>query len=253
MYRLNTHISIKPGPDRIFYGKATLVVYAAWGLAFLLIGVITTHLPKINLALFIDRQIPLMCHFVWFYVLLYTLPLVFVAVCRNGHLFNRNILSIMVAGCVAFVFFILIPVEVPRHYPSDGFSAKILQAIYKLDSLSRSNNFPSLHVAFTWIFYLSFNAQFRCMLLRVAGLMLAVMISASTVLVKQHLVADAVAGLALAICSWFWVKRMYAKTDPHQSTPSKKLKSILQKNIKTFLWSAAAGAILSILRWSILP
>ncbi len=241
------------GSDRLFYCKVTLVVYAAWGFVFLLIGAITTYLPKMNLALFIDGRIPLSSHFVWFYVLLYVLPVALVACCKDGHFFNRNILSIMFAGCVAFVFFILIPVEVPRNYPHGGFSAKILEAIYKIDSLTRSNNFPSLHVAFTWIFYLSFNAQFRSRPLRVAFLMLAVMISASTVLVKQHLVADALAGLLLAFCSWFWVKRMYAKTARQQSKPSAKLKSVLQKNIGIFFWSAAAGAIFCILRWSILP
>ena len=244
-------VTFKLDPVRFYYCKVTLAVYAAWGIAFLSIGTITTYLPKVNLALFIDGQIPLLSKFVWLYMLTYLIPITLVGFCNDWHLYNRTILSFIFASCIAFFSYLMIPVEVPLHYLSGEFSARILEANYKLDSMTRANNFPSLHVAATWIFFLCFNENFRGLLLRIVFLILTTTISLSTLLVKQHLIVDALAGLVLAFLSWFLVKRMYAKTKTGESIPPKKLKSILYKNIRYFCWSAAATSIIFLLRWSI--
>ena len=66
--------------------------------------------------------------------------------------------------------------------------------------------FPSLHVAFGWLMYLGLRDQaprWRPLLL-----FLAVSISISTVLVKQHFVADVAAGMALAWGAWALAGRL---------------------------------------------
>ena len=244
-------IFTKFNSDRIFYCKVTLAVYATWGIAFVAIGAITTQLPKIDLALFIDSQIPLSSRFVWFYMLTYFIPITLVVCCKDWHLYNRTILSFISASCIAFFSYLMIPVEVPRYFPSGEFSARILEANYKLDFMTRANNFPSLHVAATWIFFLCINGQFKSRLLSLVLIILTLMISFSTVLVKQHLIVDALAGFVLAFFSWSLVKRMYAKASAEESNPTEKLKIILQKNIRNFCWIVVATLIVFYFRWSI--
>ena len=92
-------------------------------------------------------------------------------------------------------------------------SERVLALEYRADFGEGANNMPSLHVTFAWLVVLA------CRRLgpRAAGAglpLVATAISASTLLVKMHILADVVAGAALAPASWAAAGRLLPRLVP---------------------------------------
>ena len=84
------------------------------------------------------------------------------------------------------------PVANMWQIPGDVLSTKLLGFIYAVDS--SKNTFPSLHLAYTTLFSLSGERKHRFFLTLNIFLTLI-----STLLTKQHFVADGIAGIFLAL------------------------------------------------------
>ena len=117
----------------------------------------------------------------------------------------RRYVWFMIAGFgFCMIFCILFPNGQdlrPAVFPRDNLFTGILAGIYSTDT--NTNVLPSMHVvgcvaAVIAIFRSKPNRWWRLPIL-----ILAVLISASTVLVKQHSIIDVFAGLALCIPLWF--------------------------------------------------
>lgn len=102
----------------------------------------------------------------------------------------------------------------PAEFSSDGFCIRLIQALYHADT--NTNVLPSMHVVGSVaVFYGALHSR---RLRRPAALVpitcLTVLISLSTVLIKQHSVLDIIAGVIISIPIWFLVNWMGRRLDP---------------------------------------
>jgi membrane-associated phospholipid phosphatase len=201
---------------RRYYLKITLWFYAVWVVVFIAEGFYAVTLPTQDLTFWVDRKIPLVSGFVWFYFLCYVFPLLPVFLSRNWHRFNLALLSIALCSLIAFVLHIVIPVSFPRSELGTSFSDQVLRFVYETDFRPNAQNFPSLHVAITWIIYFACRNQRLRKGWEWVIFVVACLIIASTVLIKQHLVVDLVGGTILAFTCWSALSRYYALSN-HES------------------------------------
>ena len=107
-----------------------------------------------------------------------------------------------------FLCFIALPIEYPRpEVMASGISSALLVATQELDYAH--NTCPSGHVAFAWLMFLAaVKTQWvrhepwmgRVFLLWAIGIIL------STLVLKQHFIADVIAGVFLASFSFYMAK-----------------------------------------------
>ena len=188
------------------------------GLAYLLIGYLGTNelaalnpweRPPLPIGTALDRAIPFVPWTVFFYVMYYVIlgtPLVFA---RDAIALTRLTIAQTAMNTFAYFVFLLFPTPIDRP------PAPLEQGpfFWTLDTLFRAdhpyNTFPSLHVAqacvlafFFWSYRPTpdaslFNA-WRAQRLWVFHAISAALIAISALTIKQHYVADAVAGFLLA-------------------------------------------------------
>ena len=215
--------------ERLFYLKATLLLYAAWVLVFELVGHVAETLPTVDLTLPLDRRIPFIASFIWPYVLCHAWPFLPLAALKDWHRFNKAFLAILLANLTAYVIYILIPVAFPRPELGTSLSDRVLGWYYKLDFYPGANKLPSLHVAFIWITAI---ACWKQRLGRVGDALVllgAALITLSTVFVKQHILLDVLLGMAWGFAAWFAARRLYPSLVGPVDTPAGAFKRMLRK------------------------
>jgi membrane-associated phospholipid phosphatase len=146
-----------------------------------------------------ESQIPLIPAAAPIYVSLYAelaLPVFFV---RTGRAFVRLQIASALACLLAFVVFAFFPMTYPRPpFEAHGGAGGLLVAVWGMDAAACT--FPSLHVTCAWI--IAFALGERSRVWREVWGANAVLISVSTLLVKQHFAIDVAAGTALALAAW---------------------------------------------------
>jgi membrane-associated phospholipid phosphatase len=224
---------------RKYYLKVTLVFYVVWVIVFVAEGFLAVTLPTRDLTSWIDRQIPVVPQFVWFYILCYVFPFVPVAVTKNWHRFNIALISVGLCTLIAFIGHVGIPVAFPRPQLGTGISDRVLRCIYENDFRPGAQNLPSLHVAIAWIIYFACRRQGLHRILEQAMMLTACLISMSTVLIKQHLVVDFVGGIFLGFTVWYLVDRFYALHVAAEENPSAALRRMTKKCLPAFVSTSA--------------
>ena len=174
---------------------------------FLVLGgayLFTNHIhpgdPGTRLPIFIDSIIPFNRHWVWFYYL-YFVAIVFpIFLIKNKPELWRGLTAYAITAIVTLAFFTLWKTEMIRpDVLGDDLSAKLLRTIYRHDK--PYNCFPSQHVAFVWT-----AALISARLNRWAGaivVILALLISISTLFIKQHWFVDVPGGIVVAALAYF--------------------------------------------------
>jgi membrane-associated phospholipid phosphatase len=196
-------------PERRRYLKLTLLAYATWIVCFELVGRLAARLPTHDLRTSLDHAIPLWPPAVWVYEACYLLPLLPPLVARDFQRLNIGFLAALLANLSAFVVYFALPVAFPRAPLGDTWAERVLALEYAWDFEPGANNLPSLHVAMSWLTWLTCLKQGLPALAQAALGLLALAISVSTLLVKQHLVIDVVVGMVWAF-GWFAVaERVY--------------------------------------------
>ncbi|MCE9625011.1 MAG: phosphatase PAP2 family protein [Deltaproteobacteria bacterium] len=158
-----------------------------------------------DLAMGLDSQIPFVKYFVPFYSIVYFLPVSAFFLCWDDYAtIKAGAKAFAVAGIFCFACFLLYPVKyqlrVELHPPYDFFT-NILRFFYWVDA--PYNCFPSLHVALAVISALIIRRA-RPRLVPLYYL-LAAIICASVLFMKQHYVLDVAGGLGV---SWL-MKAMF--------------------------------------------
>ena len=184
------------------YLKITISFYLIWAAIFILEGLYANTLATTDPSWLIDSHIPVLPHFVWFYVLCYIFPIVPIVVVQDWHRFNLALLSFAMCTFVAFIGHLLLPVAFSKPQLGTSLSENFVQFIYQNDFRPGAQNFPSLHVSFAWIMYLSCRRQGLKKIYEFLILFLALLIILSTVFIKQHLFIDLLGGTFLAIIIW---------------------------------------------------
>jgi len=168
----------------------------------------------LNLATPLDHAIPFLPWTILAYAMVYVFVFLPVFVVKHRALFIRICLGFIVCALVATLFFVLLPVKMPR--PGVDTQENLFKWGTALNYLIDKpvNCFPSQHVA---------NAVFATLvcyrLNRKIGLWAlgaSILIAISTLTMKQHFIADVVAGATLAALVDFFMVRSYTeklKTD----------------------------------------
>jgi membrane-associated phospholipid phosphatase len=159
--------------------------------------------PGIGLSTFIDDFIPFVPWTILGYALVYVFIFLPVFTIKHRPIFLRMIAGFLLCSLIALPFFIFMPVRMPR--PGIPTQENIFYWGVALNYILDKpvNCFPSLHVA---------NAVFAtacCIKLAprvgIWGILGSSFIAISTTTLRQHFVADVVAGTAIAIFSYFVV------------------------------------------------
>ena len=194
-----------------------------------LLGTYAATLPTRDLTSYYDRLIPLRPEWIWVYLLCYIYPFIPLAVVRDWHRVNKGILGFIIANLIAFVFYLALPLAFQKPELGGGVSERLLQFVYDVDFNPGANKLPSLHVTHAWIIYLVCRGQRSMKWLDPLLFLVASAITASTVLVRQHIILDVVAGIVLVALVWLLAGRLYPILTQGDSNPRTAVRRMLQK------------------------
>jgi membrane-associated phospholipid phosphatase len=190
------------------YKWAVALVTATVGLAlYQIIGRTDLHRSTALLDTALDRAIPLWPWTTWFYQPLYLGIFVLATVgFRSRRLFHYAVACVAANATVAAIGHVLVRAEYPRPLltpPFSDLSLAFLAFVYRIDP--PGNVFPSLHVAQS--FALAFLLRLDRPRVGTVALVMATLLTLSTLTTKQHFLADLVAGLLMALVARAWVRR----------------------------------------------
>jgi hypothetical protein len=192
---------------RIRYVKLTFAAYALWIACFELVGHVASQLPSRDLSTSIDRSIPLFPPAIWLYESCYLLPFAVPLLARDFRRVHIGFRAALIANATAFIVYLAYPVAFPRPKLGSSVAERLLALEYALDFQPGANNLPSLHVAMSFLTLLTCSRQGLPRGVMSALTLLALGITASTLLVKQHLVLDAALGVVWALASFKLAER----------------------------------------------
>ena len=153
-----------------------------------------TPLPEMGA----DRMIPFVEGSVWIYLMQFVfLPVAILSM--SPERMNRALRSMALASLISFAAFLAFPTMIPRsHIPTHAASAWLFQLIQMIDT--PTNCCPSLHVSLAFLAALHLGLERRSW--RWTSLLIAVLISISTMTVKQHYALDVGGGFLVALICW---------------------------------------------------
>lgn len=170
-----------------------LIVYE--GTQFLML-----HAKHWDLALPLDARIPFRPAWIVIYILAYLQWVVgYVLIARESRAHcNRVLAGEIIAKLICMLFFIVLPTRIERPVvEGSGVFAALTRLIFALDL--PGNLFPSIHCLESWICFRGAIGMKRVpRWYAPAMLALSLMVFASTVLVKQHVLVDIPAGVLVA-------------------------------------------------------
>ena len=167
----------------------------------------------------IDNAIPVLPIFVipyvWAYLFWGMAPMA-ASKCKTDH-FKDFFAAYLIACVVGGLILVFVPTYMDRvaeglwTRPQDNFLEKLLHFWYSLDGSERAYNlFPSFHCINSTICYLAVAGRKEVPLwFRVYSLVIAVMIFAATLFVKQHYLIDVVSGILIASVAFAAAKRWH--------------------------------------------
>lgn len=160
---------------------------------------ITRGMTHYNLSFSLDRQIPFVPAAIVIYILSYVFWAIgFIVIGRESkHVCYRVFTAEMIAKLLCLLTFLLLPTYMvrPEITGTDVFS-QITRFIYWADA--PDNLLPSIHCLESWVV---FRGTMQCKkvgkICKIGCFVFALMIFVSTLLVKQHVIVDVFAGVAV--------------------------------------------------------
>ena len=151
-----------------------------------------------------EKQTPFMDWTIWFYISDYIyIALVFILL-QNKQNMNRIFYSQLAMLVFAMIIFFLLPTAYPRpEVTYSGASGWMLGLLHSADT--PGNACPSIHVGMTFLAGFGFIKEKRSLL--PLFMLWAVLISVSTLTVKQHYLIDVLSGFTMAILFYFLAQR----------------------------------------------
>ena len=183
--------------------------------------IFTTKLHHYNINCFIDDMIPFTTFMIWIYVLSYVIWVVgFIVIGReNKKVCYEVLFGEQIAKLMCLVIFVAFPTTLIRpEFDVNTLSEWMTNLIYTLDS--PDNLFPSIHCLESWV---CFRGAMSCKkvgkVYKVIMLILALLVFASTVMVKQHVFVDIIGAILVVEIGLALAKRLniYKKLDKSYS------------------------------------
>lgn len=164
-------------------------------------------LSPLDMSTWVDQQLPLSLMWILVYAMIYPATITPLFAVKDPIAFRQTAFAFFISALIGLVCFVLFPVHMSLRpelasVPGEGFLSWGVQLCYAVDK--PSGCFPSLHVTYATIAALECARAGRS-LGRVMWV-IAILIDLSTMLVKQHFLADVLAGTALALGS-VWLSR----------------------------------------------
>lgn len=174
---------------------------------YLTINVISSHRSDYyNVATAFDRAVPFVPAAIFGYILVYLSILLVYLIIKDMRDWNRAVISFIFATTLAYAIFLLFPVRMdmrPDLSGLTGISAEVTKFYYIIDM--PFNCFPSLHVTYPML--ATIIAWRNHTTMRWVFAAMTIVVAVSVVMVKQHYLADVVAGFANgSLCYWLTVK-----------------------------------------------
>ena len=151
----------------------------------------------------LDRAVPLVSEWMYIYFGCYLFWIAnYILVARinrdNPETFYRFVMTDMLSRVVCGIFFMAFPTtNIRPEVTGEGFSSWLLRFLYHVDQ--PTNLFPSIHCLVSWLCYTGIRGRKEVPAwYRAFSCIFALLVVLSTQFTKQHYIADAVAGIALA-------------------------------------------------------
>ena len=178
--------------------------------------IITTGRYHYDVSILLDDRIPFVPFMITFYILAFVSWFVgFVVIGRESRQVCYEVcVAEQIAKILCMIAFIVIPSTIVRpEITGDGIFEWLTNLIYKIDS--PDNLLPSIHCLENWI---CFRGAMRCKKVgtgyRISMFVSAILVFASTLMVKQHVFMDVVAAIlvveiGLFVAGKFHLERIY--------------------------------------------
>ncbi len=199
---------MKPLAERAVLTVSLIVFFIA---GYFGIGLSRTPDQARELKIFLDEKIPFIARSVWIYLLIFPSALIPLFVVRCQRLFRRTAVAYAAAISFSLICFAVFPVTSAR-LRVDQASLDLMRAsdwavatLYSIDP--PYNLFPSLHLAIAML--AAFAAWKAARVYGAAVFGTLVFIGVSVCTVKQHVVLDAIGGIALGALVAALILRSY--------------------------------------------
>jgi len=162
-----------------------------------------------DVSLGFEHKIPFMPEFIFGYLVVYLSVVMAYVVIDDMADWMRTVRSFLISTTISYAFFLALPVRMdmrPELVAGSGISEWATRLYYIVDL--PYNCFPSLHVTYPVLATMLVWGTKRNW--RWAFLAMAAVVSVSVVLVKQHYIADVVAGAANAAAG-YWLALLYER------------------------------------------
>ncbi len=166
---------------------------------------VTVGRPMLDMTTALDQMIPLVPGWVTVYIFAYLFWAVGYVLLARGMEWYSVMTAEVMAKLVCGAFFLLVPTTNVRPELGEDVFSQLLGMVYAADAAS--NLFPSIHCLESWICFSGLrNRRDIPRWYKLFSLVTALMICASTVLIRQHVIADVIAGILLAE-GFLWLSR----------------------------------------------
>ena len=166
-----------------------------------------------NLLMGIDEKIPFVPPFIWVYhTILPVIILTAIFLFQKRDIFLGLIFSFIFSGIVMCLFYIFFPSFYPRELfvEVSTVSGWLIEVTRSIDG--PHNTFPSGHVTFAWLlmFFVNLSQYTRKhSWIKILYFCWAVLVSISTLTLKQHFIVDVISGIALATLSYYLCRKLF--------------------------------------------
>lgn len=170
----------------------------------------TTEMHHYNISIALDEILPLVTPMSIIYVFAYvTWVLGFIIVGRESRQVCYEVCAAeIVAKIICLICFVIFPTTLARpEITGTGFCDNLTVFIYKIDAAD--NLFPSIHCLESWILFCgAMKCKKQGKPMKIFMFVSAILVFASTVLIKQHVVLD-IAGGILAVHIGLWISKKF--------------------------------------------
>ena len=191
------------------------ILLLANGMVYFASRIYTSSLKHYSMVSVLDRKLPFVPFFIFFYLLAYVQWIVgYVLIGRGGReIASRTLTGELIAKGIVLICFVLFPTTVAELRPDlrslqgGGIWSELTAWLYTIDAVD--NGFPSVHCLESWICFrggmrLKEHPKWYVHVMFV----MTMLVFASTVLIKQHALIDILGGVGAAELGLFFSGRM---------------------------------------------
>lgn len=180
--------------------EAFVLFFILWTVPYFGLGYLNDLREVSLLPLWIDDFVPFWAPSIIGYALYFPMCFFTFLVIKDENILRNGVKAYAYVVLMAVLFFVLYPTAMPRpELTGGGFFEFIVGKMWEIDTTA--NAFPSQHVSCSFLSAFLYGRYFKGKLW--IFILIAVVISVSTMFVKQHYVWDVISGFLLAILAYY--------------------------------------------------